>query len=58
MTFKTDGGRIEDGIFTIIIDESSMLDLELTAALFRSINWNRVQRLIFVGDPNQSAANR
>ena len=53
MTFKTDGGRIEDGISTIIIDESSMLDLELTAALFRSINWNRVQRLIFVGDPDQ-----
>jgi exodeoxyribonuclease V alpha subunit len=52
-TFKPFGGRQEDGISTYIIDESSMLDLPLLATLFRSINWISVQRLIFVGDPNQ-----
>ena len=30
-----------------------MLDLDLTAALFRAILWPTVQRLILVGDPNQ-----
>src|SRR5437868_10010279 len=30
-----------------------MLDLNLAAALFRSIDWKAVQRLILVGDPNQ-----
>lgn len=53
MTFKRAGGQIETGFRVYIIDESSMLDLELVATLFRSINWNFVQRLIFVGDPNQ-----
>lgn len=53
LTFKRSGGRRENGISTYIIDESSMLDLELTATLFRAINWASVQRLIFVGDPNQ-----
>lgn len=53
MTFKRSGGKREDAISTYIIDESSMIDLELAAALFRSIHWEHVQRLIFVGDPNQ-----
>jgi len=53
LTFKRAGGRREDGISTYIIDEASMLDLELMATLFRSINWASVQRLILVGDPNQ-----
>ncbi|MFL6546644.1 MAG: ATP-dependent RecD-like DNA helicase, partial [Candidatus Udaeobacter sp.] len=53
MTFKRSGGVKEDKFSTYIIDESSMLDLELIAALYRSINWASVQRLIFVGDPNQ-----
>ena len=52
-TFKQVGGKREDSITTYIIDESSMLDLPLLATLFRAINWNAVQRLIFVGDPNQ-----
>ena len=30
-----------------------MIDLSLFATLMRSINWNSVQRLILVGDPNQ-----
>lgn len=53
LTFKKSGGKKEDGIATYIIDESSMLDLELAATLFRAINWATVQRLILVGDPNQ-----
>jgi hypothetical protein len=53
LTFKRSGGLKEEGISTYIIDESSMLDLNLTATLFRAINWATVQRLIFVGDPNQ-----
>jgi len=51
-TFRRDG-RQEEEISTYIIDEASMLDLELLATLFRAVNWNTVQRLIFVGDPNQ-----
>jgi exodeoxyribonuclease V alpha subunit len=53
LTFKPAGGRREDSFQTYIIDEASMLDLELAAALFRAIKWQSVQRLIFVGDPNQ-----
>lgn len=53
MTFKRAGGRQEEGISTYIIDEASMLDLNLTAALFRAVRWTSVQRLIFVGDPSQ-----
>ena len=53
LTFKRTGGQKEEAITTYIIDESSMLDLPLLATLFRAINWNSVQRLIFVGDPNQ-----
>lgn len=53
MTYKRVGGVKEDKYLTYIIDEASMLNLELIAALFRSINWASVQRLIFVGDPNQ-----
>src|SRR5258708_7566704 len=53
MTFKRSGGLKETKISTYIIDEASMLDLGLIAALFRAINWPTVQRLIFVGDSNQ-----
>lgn len=52
-TFKRIGGKIDDTLTTLIIDECSMIDLSLFAALFRSINWNSIQRLILVGDPNQ-----
>jgi exodeoxyribonuclease V alpha subunit len=51
LTFKRSGGKIEQGYSTYIIDEASMLDLNLAAALFRSIDWKSVQRLILVGDP-------
>ncbi len=53
LTIKQHGGRKEESITTYVIDEASMLNLELMAALFRAINWNTVQRLIIVGDPNQ-----
>lgn len=53
LTFKRSDGSCEESISTYIIDESSMLDLSLAATLFRSVNWATVQRLIFVGDPNQ-----
>lgn len=53
LTFKRAKGKREDKYVTYIIDESSMLDLSMLATLFRAINWNAVQRLIFVGDPNQ-----
>lgn len=52
-TFRRSGGQREDGISTYVIDESSMLSLELLAALFRSINFKTVKRFIFVGDSNQ-----
>ena len=53
LTFRRGGGVREESKTTYIVDESSMLDLELIAALFRAINFRSVQRLIFVGDPNQ-----
>lgn len=53
MTFRSDGGEIEEGFTTIILDESSMLNLDLAACLFRAVRWQKVQRLILVGDPNQ-----
>ena len=53
MTLKRSGGAQSKDINTLIIDESSMIDLNLFATLTRAINWNSVQRLILVGDPNQ-----
>ena len=52
-TFKRNGGKRENKYATIIIDECSMIDLSLMAALFRCIEWNSVERLILIGDPNQ-----
>ena len=52
-TLKRKGGSKGQDVNTIIIDECSMIDLNLFATLLRSINWNSVQRLILVGDPNQ-----
>lgn len=53
MKAKRIGGRDSQDINTIIIDECSMIDLNLMATLFRAINWNSIQRLILIGDPNQ-----
>lgn len=52
-TLKRKGGSKGQDVNTIIIDECSMIDLNLFATFLRSINWNSVQRLILVGDPNQ-----
>ena len=52
-SFRRSDGQREDNITTFIIDESSMIDLPMLATLFRAVNWNAVQRLLFVGDPNQ-----
>jgi exodeoxyribonuclease V alpha subunit len=52
-TFRRHGGRREDRFATYVIDECSMLSLDLLATLFRAINWNSVRRLILVGDPSQ-----
>lgn len=53
MTFKRTGGTKDKNVNTVIIDETSMVDLSLFATLFRAIHWNNVKRLILVGDPNQ-----
>jgi exodeoxyribonuclease V alpha subunit len=55
-TFKREGGKQEEDVKIFIIDECSMLDQSLVAALFKAINWNTVQRIILVGDPNQLPA--
>lgn len=52
LTLKRKGGQ-KAAISTLIVDEASMLDLELAAALFRCIEWNAVRRLILVGDAGQ-----
>ncbi|MCL2203701.1 MAG: AAA family ATPase [Defluviitaleaceae bacterium] len=53
MTFKRAGGALDKNVNTVIIDETSMVDLSLLATLFRAIHWNNVKRLILIGDPNQ-----
>lgn len=52
-TQKPDGGKREENVTTYIIDETSMIDLQLMATLFRAINWDYAKRIILVGDPNQ-----
>ncbi len=52
-TMKPSGGKRETNVTTYIIDETSMIDLELMSTLFRAIHWDYVIRVIFVGDPNQ-----
>jgi hypothetical protein len=53
LTLRPAGGQKEDKVTTFVIDEASMLNLELLATLFRAISWSAVQRVIIVGDPNQ-----
>ncbi len=55
-TFKKTNGIKSNSVNTLIIDECSMIDLNLFATLIRAINWNSVSRLILVGDPNQLPA--
>ena len=52
LTFKRSGGK-RAAVGTLVLDEASMLDVELAAALFRAIDWPHVRRLILVGDAGQ-----
>ena len=52
LTFKRSGGK-QIAVGTVVLDEASMLDLELAAALFRAIDWPQVRRLVLVGDAGQ-----
>lgn len=52
LTFKRRGGK-KAAVGTLVLDEASMLDLELAAALFRAIDWQQIRRLILVGDASQ-----
>ena len=52
LTFRRQGGK-RATVGTLILDEASMLDLELGAALLRAVDWQQVRRLILVGDPGQ-----
>lgn len=38
---------------TVIIDEASMIPMDLLGVLFRALDMNNVKRLVLVGDPNQ-----
>jgi exodeoxyribonuclease V alpha subunit len=46
-------GGDQRGTATVIIDEASMIPMNLLGVLFRALDLNKVSRLIFVGDPNQ-----
>ncbi|MDB5964575.1 MAG: Viral (Superfamily 1) helicase [Polaromonas sp.] len=52
LTFKRSGGK-RIAVGTLMLDEASMLDLALAAALFRAIDWSQVRRLVLVGDAGQ-----
>src|ERR1039458_1355229 len=49
---KLQGGE-QHGAPTVIIDEASMIPMDLLGILFRALDLNKVNRLILVGDPNQ-----
>ena len=51
-TLLEKGGN-KKGAQTVIIDEASMIPIDLLATLFRAIDFNDVKRLVLVGDPNQ-----
>jgi hypothetical protein len=46
-------GEKQVGASTIIIDEASMIPIDLLGTLFRAIRFNDVKRLILIGDSNQ-----
>jgi len=48
-----DEGDETGGAQTVIVDEASMIPMDLMATLLRALDLNRVKRLVFVGDPNQ-----
>ena len=52
-SIKLDGGERVAEYQNIIIDETSMVDLEILGTLIKALDWGVIKRLIFVGDPNQ-----
>jgi hypothetical protein len=50
--FNRDGGT-KSGAATVILDEASMISIDLLAALFRAIDWDQVRRFVLMGDSNQ-----
>lgn len=50
-----DGNPVESDVSTVIIDECSMLETPMIAAIIRSIDWTsqNLKRLILSGDPQQ-----
>jgi len=46
-------GGDQQGAPTVIIDEASMIPMDLLGVLFQALDLNKVERLILVGDPNQ-----
>lgn len=51
-TLKLSGGQTE-GAATVIVDEASMITVDLLATMLRALKKNEVRRFILVGDPNQ-----
>ncbi|MDY0386092.1 MAG: AAA family ATPase [Methanolobus sp.] len=51
-SLRYDGGE-EKGAPTVIIDEASMIPMDLLGVLFRALDLNMVSRLVLVGDSNQ-----
>lgn len=48
-----DDGAEKRGGSTVVIDECSMISLDLFATLFRCLKTDLIERIILVGDPNQ-----
>jgi len=51
-SLKWEGGK-QAGARTVVIDEASMLPIDLLAVLLKALDQDQIRRLIFVGDPNQ-----
>jgi exodeoxyribonuclease V alpha subunit len=49
---RSQGGN-QSGMPTVVIDEASMVPMDLLGVLFRALDLNKVSRLVLVGDPNQ-----
>jgi ATP-dependent exoDNAse (exonuclease V) alpha subunit len=51
-SLKWEGGR-QEGARTVVIDEASMLPIDLLAVLLKALKRDQIRRLVLVGDPNQ-----
>lgn len=50
---RRDCTPVIDGTTTVVVDESSMLDVPLLATVFRALDWTKIERLILCGDEQQ-----